>query len=322
MIILLYLSLFLISGFLVYISSRWLVKNLVEISKFLQWREFVVAFFIMAFSGALPDFFIGLSSAAHKVPQLAFGDVVGGNVVDLTLVVALATLVYGGLPAKSKTVQTTSLFTIVAALLPLFLVLDGSLGRGDGLILISFFVVYILWLFSKQGRFKKTYDEIKPEPLTKEAKLFFKGIGKVIFGIIILLAASEGIVRSSLFFAKLLNFPIGLIGILIIGLGNCAPEAYFSLAAAKERNHWLILGDLMGSVIVISSLVLGLIVLIYPIKIIDFSPFLIARIFLLLAAFFFLFFIRTDKKLTKKEAIVLLLIYLSFVIIELTHRPL
>ena len=119
MIIFLYAFLFLVSVFLVYLASRWLVKSLVAISQFLQWREFVVAFFIMAFSSALPDLFIGFFSIVHRVPQLAFGDVVGGNVVDLTLVVALASLVYRGLPAKSKTVPTASILTIIVALLPL-----------------------------------------------------------------------------------------------------------------------------------------------------------------------------------------------------------
>jgi len=79
----------------------------------------------------------------------------------------------------------------------------------------------------------------------------------------------------------------------------------------------MILGDLMGSVIVPSTLVLGMVALIFPIKIVDFSPFAIARVFLILSALFFLICVRSDSKISKREAIVLLSLYILFVISEL-----
>ena len=82
----------------------------------------------------------------------------------------------------------------------------------------------------------------------------------------------------------------------------------------------MVLGNLMGSIIVPATLVLGIVALIRPIEIADFSPFAIARLFLIIAAFFFLFFVRTGKKITKKEAIFLLLIYIAFVTAELIFK--
>ena len=82
----------------------------------------------------------------------------------------------------------------------------------------------------------------------------------------------------------------------------------------------MILGNLMGSVIVLSTLILGIVALIAPIKISDFSPFAAARIFLIIAAAIFLIVVRTGRKITKKEAIFLLLIYLAFVIVEILLR--
>ena len=172
-----------------------------RIAKFLGWKEFVVAFFVMAFAASLPNLFVGISSAFHKIPQLSFGDIVGGNLVDLTIVVALAALVAKGLPAESRMVQTSSIFTILIAILPLILILDGKLGRGDGILLILVFFLYIFWLFSKKERFAKVYEG-ETESIAKEFKIFFKSLGKIIFGIILLLLAAEGIVRSAAFFAQ------------------------------------------------------------------------------------------------------------------------
>ncbi len=90
--VVLYVLIFLASCLLLAFSSRWLVKSLTRIAKFLGWREFVVAFVIMAFASSIPNLFVDITSALKKIPELAFGEIVGGNVIDLTLVIALAAL--------------------------------------------------------------------------------------------------------------------------------------------------------------------------------------------------------------------------------------
>jgi len=79
----------------------------------------------------------------------------------------------------------------------------------------------------------------------------------------------------------------------------------------------MVAGNLMGSIIFPVTLVLGVVALICPIRIIDFSPFFIGRFFLIISAVFFLIFIRTGKRISKKEAILLLFIYISFILTEI-----
>lgn len=288
-----------------------MVDSLISIARRLKWREFVVGFFIMAIATSAPNLFVGINAALRGIPQLSFGDVVGGNVVDLTLALALAALIAKGIPAESKMVQTSSLFTILIAFLPLLLSLDGKLGRVDGLILILAFLIYAVWLFATEDRFHKVYRKEQ-----KKQKLW-KSIFLLILSIILLIIGSQGVVSSSFFFAKALGVPIGMIGILIVGLGNALPEIYFGIVSAKKGESWLVLGDLMGSVINCATLVLGIVVLISPITITDFSPYLIARIFLIISAVFFLIFIKSDKKITRKEAFFLLGIYIVFLLSEI-----
>ena len=287
-----------------------------RIARFLGWKEFVVAFLVIAFIGSLSNLFIGITSALHKIPQLSFGDIIGGNLIDLTLAVGLAVLVAKGLPAESRTVQTTSIFTILIAILPLLLILDGVLGRGDGIILLLCFFIYIFWLFSKKERFTKIYDEDEVY-VTKKFKFFLKDLGKVTLGVIFLILAAQGIVSSAQFFAKSFNVSITLIGLLIVALGNALPEIYFAVVSAKKGETWMILGGLMGAIIVSATLVLGIVALICPIEITDFSPLVAGRFFLVISALLFLLFVRTQQKITRKEAIVLFLIYILFLMVEI-----
>ncbi len=76
----------------------------------------------------------------------------------------------------------------------------------------------------------------------------------------------------------------------------------------------------MGSVVITTSLVLGTVSLISPIKISDFSPFAIARVFVVISALFFFFFVRSEHKISKKESLFLLGVYISFLLIEILTR--
>jgi len=331
-----WIAVFIASFLMLFWSASRVVKGLIRISKYLGWKEFVVAFFVMAFAGTLPNLFVGISSAIKGIPELSFGEIVGGNVVDMTLAVGLALLIGGkAFPVRSKMVQTSMIFTAIIAILPLILILDGDLSRGDGLVLLITFFLYVFWLFSKEERFRKVYNTKEENDnhgfwrfLTKKKeskdlrqfKLFLKSLRSTFGYLIVLLLSSWGIVQSVQAFSETLAIGLPIVGILVVGLGNALPETYFAIISARKGRTWLILGDLMGSVIVCSTLVLGVVALIHPIVNIDFSPFAIARIFLVISAVFFLIAVRTDKRISKKEAVVLILIYILFVASEVLFR--
>jgi cation:H+ antiporter len=317
---LLYLGLFIFSGFLLLWSADWLVKSITHIARYLHWREFVIAFFVMAIVSSFPNLFVGITAALHGVPELSFGDIVGNSVVDLTLVAALAVFFGQELRGEGPLVQKSSFFTIGIGIVPLLLILDKELGRGDAIVLLLIFLFYSAWLFSKREQYTHIFNHTIPPVIDEpvyQFKTFVKSVLKVIAGIVLLLISAQGVINSVLFFAESFHLPLAIMGILVLGLGSALPEIYFTIASAKRGNSRVILGDLMGAVIVMATLVLGIVALIEPIRIEDFSPFALARFFLLVSAFFFLIFLRTDRKITRKEGIFLLFLYFTFVISEI-----
>lgn len=297
-----------------WLSSR-VVKDLVLVAKYLNWREFIIAFFVMSIATSLPNLFTDFNAALQGKPELAFGDIIGGNLVDLTFVLAIAAFFSKkGLSAESGMVQKSAIFTTLIAVLPLLLIFDGNVNRADGLILIGAFVIYSWWIFSERDHFKKRYSSKK----TAVAGFwgFLKSLLKILVLLALLVAASFAGVGSAQFFADKLGISLALVGVLILGLGNSFPETYFAVVSARKNENWLVLGDMMGSVIVCTTLVLGLIGLILPFEIHDFSPFITARIFLIIAAIFSLILIRSGRRITKKEGLFLLFLYISFLMFE------
>jgi cation:H+ antiporter len=225
-----------------------------------------------------------------------------------------------GIPAKSKTVQMSAFFTTAIAALPLLLISDAGLSRIDGAILILTFFIYAFWIFSKKDNFTKEYSTAKKEKKTMDVFWLLRNSAKLLLLLALLLAASFVAIDTAQFFSKALGASLALVGVLIVGLGNCFPETYFSIISAKKGEGWMVLGDLMGSVIVCASLVLGIVALIAPFRIDDFSPFVIARAFVLIAVVFYFFAIRSDRKITKKEGLLLLSIYILFLLTEIFFR--
>jgi cation:H+ antiporter len=211
---------------------------LVIVAQYLQWREFIIAFFVMAFAISIPDLFTTLSAAAQHQPELALGDILGGNLVDLTLVLALSVFFSKkSLGAKSNMVQTSAIFTTIIAVLPLLLILDSDLSRFDGVILIISFLLYSVWIFSKREHFQDVYNSHKSAGIVSNFKNFLKNLLKIIVLLILLVVAAQAVVWSAQYFALQLGVSLSLVGILIVGLGNAIPDTYFSVISGARTNR-------------------------------------------------------------------------------------
>jgi len=310
---------FIISLLVLVKSGGIIVKHLVRISRFLKWSEFIVSFLIMAVVTSLPELFVGITSAIHKRPELSFGNVIGSNIINLTLIVAVPVLIVGVLTLKSKMAQRTGVYTAIIAVLPILFIVDGTLSRIDGVMLLVCLVLYFNWIIRKKEQFKKSFNNIEikePGDVPIGVKTFFKDIILFLVGVGFLLLAGEGIVYSAVSISSSLNVPLVIISIILVALGTNLPELVFSIKAVKLKHKDMVLGNLMGSVIINSTLVLGLTVLIHPLQIVNYSPYIAGIVFTLITILFFVLFVKTHEQINRKEGLFLLSIYFLFVITQ------
>jgi len=313
-----YILLFLVSCFALARSGAWVVKVLIRISRFLRLREFIVASFLMAFATSLPELFVGISSAIAKKPELVVGTIIGSNIIALTVMIGLGALLGKDLNIRGKVVRKASFYGAAYSVLPLVLMLDSVLSKGDGLILLASLFFYFFQLAREEERFRKVFNNQSKG--WKHFKIFVKDIFLFLFGAGILLLSAEGIVFSASKLAETFNLSLMVIGAILVALGTSLPEISFETRAIMMGHKSMILGNIIGSVVINASLVLGVVALISPIYISNFSPYLIGAIFTLITCFFFQVFAKSDRKITEKEGVVLLGIYVLFVISELYFR--
>jgi len=308
-----------ISGVFLYFAGELIVAALLLLSRFFRVTEFVVSFFVMAFAASLPNLFVGVTSALQGMPELSFGDIMGNNIIALTVAVSFGVLFSSKkeLPLENQTVQDTTFLTAVAAILPLILVSDGTISRSDGLVLVLFFIAYAFWMFSKKEHFSRVFEDRELIPTRNEVKY---SIIRLVLGIVIIALSAQGVVYGASLIATSIGLPLILVGILIIGFGGALPEIYFTIISAKKGETGLIVGNLMGAVIIPATFVLGLVAIIHPIQnpVAEFST--LARVFLVLVAVFFLIVSKTRGVISSRDAITLLFSYILFVCSLLIFR--
>ena len=302
---------FLLSCIALVASGTFLVKSLTKISRFLHLSEYVIAFILMAFATSIPELFVGISSALAKNTALSLGNVIGSNIADIGLIAGIAILVGRGIKIRSKKIKKDSLLVLLIAFLPIVLFLFGGvISRSDGAILLAAFFLYSWHLIRRRRKFKKTLEnKVKRTEIVLHSALF------VIF-LFILFFSSKFVVKYATQLAIELALPPVIIGLFLIALGTSLPELVFESRAVKMGHGEMALGDLFGSIVANSTLVLGITALIMPITA-NFVLSIVGSAFMLVFTFLFATFINSGLKLDVMEGISLLLLYIIFVFIEM-----
>ncbi len=304
------LIIFLIACIVLIISGSLLVKTLTKIASFLRLSEFVVGFIIMAFATSIPELFVGITSALAKNPALALGNVIGANIINLTLVIGIAVLLGRGIKIESKKTKTDSLYMVFITALPMVLMVIGnSLSRIDGIILLAAFALYARRILKQRKLFKKEVEDGIKRPEIIITTILF------IFSLALLFLSARFVVEYSTLLSVDLALPPIIVGLFIISLGTTLPELTFGSRAVLAGHSEMALGNSIGSVIVNSTLVLGITAIIFPITA-NILLFYVSAIFMVVIAFLFATFVESGDKLYIKEGISLILLYVFFVIIE------
>lgn len=290
-------------------STHWVVKSLTYLAQYLRISEFVIAFILAGLATSFPELFVGISAAVNKTPILSLGNVLGANIANLTLTLGLTIILIRGLSSEAKTIQRNILYTSILLLYPLLLTLDGRLSRIDGAALVILFILYNLILFYQSQDFTKKLDGIHRKDLFKNIIIF-------IISMALLLISARIIVKYSTNLASELTIPLFLIGLVLVSIGTTLPELVFGIRAAKEQHKDMILGNILGSLAVNSTAILGIVALISPIIIKNTYLFVSSAIFLVIAYLIFALFARSKEKISWQEGFILCFLYISFIIIQ------
>ena len=278
--------------------------------------KMLIGLTIVAFGTSAPEFAVSIKSLLSGSGDIVLGNVVGSNIFNILLILGVSAIIHT-LTVKNNTVKKELPITLLISSLLVVLLSDNMFdksltnmfSRGDGIVLLLFFLVFIYYLISMARN--KTEDEID-ENLMKLPK----ALGLTLAGIVCIVLGSNFVVDSASYIASSLGVSERMIGLTIIAMGTSLPELVTSVVATKKGEHDIAIGNVVGSNIFNMGVVIGLPVALFG-TIPNVTYNIVDLVMMLASAALLFIFSYNDYKIKKNEGIifiVLFVLYYSYVI--------
>jgi len=302
------LILFLFSLFILIKSAEYTVRFASRIARVFRISEFIVSFFLISIISCFPEATVSIISSFNGVPEFGLGALLGSNVADLCLVFGLvAVFSKNGITVKSAILKNNLLYLFLL-LVPIILGLDGHFSRADGILLVLCGAAFFVTLSFQSRMFTKKFNHAKNHR-------WIMNLFLLILCLAFLIASAYFTVDFGVLLANELQIPAVLIALTLVSIGTCMPELVFSLKAVRSGHDGLALGDLLGTVIIDATIIIGILALISPF---NFNPNIIyfTGLTMFFASGLVILFIKSEKVLSRKEGVYLLIVYVLSLIME------
>ena len=253
-------SLFIV-GFVILIKGAdLLVDGASAIARRFNVSDLVIGLTVVAFGTSTPELFVNVIASVKGNTDIAIGNVVGSNIANVFLILGVSSIIYP-LAVSKGTVWKEIPFSLLAAIV-LFVVandqlLDGSqvsdLTRIDGLVFLSFFIIFIYYTTTIATRIEgmEEYVPAKQYGWLRSSLYIILGLAGLSFG-------GKWIVDGAIALATKFGMSESLVGLTIVAVGTSLPELATSAVAAYKRNVEIAVGNVVGSNIFNIFFVLGI----------------------------------------------------------------
>ncbi len=258
--------LYILLGLILLIAGgNWLLKSAVAFSIRLNIPKIVIGMTIVSFATSAPELIVSIKAALNGFADLALGNVIGSNIANLGLVLAI-TIILGSIEVRKSFYFTDWPVMMVASLMFYFFLYTGeSLVRYEGVILFVFLFVFLVYLLRFQ-RPAVVNGMVAPEgiPMPLYKSVMFLGLGGTA-----LWGGSELLISGAVGMAEAFGVSARIIGITVVSVGTSIPELAASIIAILKKEKAISVGNLIGSNIFNILAVLGITSIITPIEVVD-----------------------------------------------------
>jgi cation:H+ antiporter len=294
---------------LLFVSGRFLVDSSVAISRRLHIPRMVIGLTVVAFGTSAPELLVSLQAAFSGYPEIAIGNVVGSNISNILLVLALTALIFP-IPAPATSVKLDWPIMMGVSLLLFFFSLNGMISRQEGAILVILLAAYVL------------FSVLRSKGLNRDGQKEADGNQmKWWTAVILFLVSCAGLAKGADMLVDnvaLIADEIGIskrvVSITMVAVGTSIPEVATSVIAALKKETEISVGNIIGSNIMNILSVLGVTSLVNPISV---SP-AIARFDIpwmlgVTLLMLLLMLPASRSRITRWEGLLMIVIYLLYI---------
>ncbi len=303
-------------GFVLLIwSADRFVDGAAVSAKYAGIPSLLIGMIVVGFGTSAPEMLVSAMAAADGSPELALGNALGSNIINIGLILGITALI-APIAVHSNIVKKELPLLLVVSVLFALLIVDGGLSRFDAGVLLLGFFSFMGWsiysgLKSKNDSLATDVEqELNVQTMSLKAAIVW-----LVVGLVVLIISSRLLVWGAVSIAEIMGISDLIIGLTIVALGTSLPELAASIAAARKGEHDIAIGNVIGSNIFNILAVTGIAGMIAPAD--NLSPDLLSRDWLAMfsLSIFLLIFAyghRGIGRVNRAEGIGLLLIFIAY----------
>lgn len=250
---------------LLVLGGTLLVRGASEVAAGLGVSPLIVGLTIVGFGTSSPELVVNIFGSLRGVTEIAFGNVVGSNITNIGLVLGAAAIVMP-ITLESQLIKrevpllilVTTIMTVMA-LDNLLQGQDAIISRSEGVVLMLLFCIFFYVNTMDMIEVRKSDPinaEVADNPYLEEISVSKFRWLFVLAGFATLFIGGELTIRYGVSLASSLGVSATLIGLFVVALGTSMPELVTSIIAALRKEPDLALGNVVGSNIFNSLIVL------------------------------------------------------------------
>lgn len=306
-------SISLVAGLVVLIyGANFLVDGGSALAHRLNVSSMVIGLTVVAFGTSAPELVVNIVSSVEGSSALALSNVLGSNIFNILAILGITALIIP-LGVKKTTTWVEVPLAAFAAIVVLILINGepaGTITRAEGICLLCFFAIFLGYTFML-AKYGAAGDG-------EEVKIKNYGIGKsigfIVLGLAGLIGGGRLLVTGAVNIAEAIGIPERIIGLTIVSIGTSLPELATSIIAARKKNADIAIGNVVGSNIFNTFLILGTSATLSPLQApADSQTDLIVNLIAALLLFLFIF-TGKGRKISRWEGALLLALYIAYLL--------
>ena len=221
------------------------VKGASGLSQRLGLSPFAAGALLLAFATSIPELAVNAYATAHGIGDLALGNAIGSNVVNLGLTLGLAA-VAAPLMVTMRLVATEIVLVLVASVAVLVFGLDGVIARWEGGLLLAGFVAFVVFALARSRReTAQVQAELKD---FAETRLDFSlNLSRFVVASAVLFFGAKFVVQSAPAIGQWLGLGSLLTGLIVVAIGTALPEVAAAVMAARRGQGNIVAGMTLGA---------------------------------------------------------------------------
>ncbi|TVR84562.1 MAG: sodium:calcium antiporter [Saprospirales bacterium] len=295
----LYLLMFVVSLAVLIKASDWFVMSSEKLGASWGASPFIIGLTIVAFGTSLPELSTAVFAMLEDQSEIVLGNIVGSNIANILLVLGILAVIAKDIKLDFDLFESDIPALVVSAFLLWFILGDGDIDTIESLILLAGLVVFIFSSISSMQA-----DEV--QKVSTGYKTYIK---LVVSGALVYMGAKYT-VEAIVVLSDLMGIGTDVISLTLVAVGTSLPEITVSIAAARKGLAGIAVGNVIGSNIFNTYIVLGVAGLMGPLRVTDAISDL--SLPLMVGATIILAVSSLSKRITKWEGVLFLLVYVFF----------